>query len=104
MNISKEMRGILVDELRFVVEKMRESEEIAEKLYFYSAAYGAVHRVMNVEYDWHEIYDAMILAVDNNNLVYGTSPYGDGQSSKRIVNILKNIVIDNKLINKRITY
>ena len=51
MNLSNEMRGIFIDELRFVVEKMKESKSVAEKMYFFSAAYGAAHRIMNIEYD-----------------------------------------------------
>jgi UDP-hydrolysing UDP-N-acetyl-D-glucosamine 2-epimerase len=32
------------------------------------------------------------------------SPYGDGKAGQRIVTILKNIKIDKKLVNKKITY
>lgn len=38
------------------------------------------------------------------NLIQCRNPYGDGKSSKRIVNILRSIVIDNKLLDKKITY
>jgi len=51
MNISSKMREILVREIRFVAEKMAESEKPIDKMYFFSAIYGTVNRIFNLEYD-----------------------------------------------------
>jgi len=58
--------------------------------------------VINVNHNHNEIYRAIKKSIGRK--FDGDSPYGDGKSSKRIVNILKNVNIDNKLINKRISY
>ena len=51
MKLSAEMKKLLLDELRFVVERMKEAKEPFQKMYFFSAAYGAVNRIMNIEFD-----------------------------------------------------
>lgn len=61
MKLSTKMKRVLVDELTFALEKMKESKSAAEKLYFFSAAYGAVHRVMNIEFDDELIFIHVIL-------------------------------------------
>jgi GDP/UDP-N,N'-diacetylbacillosamine 2-epimerase (hydrolysing) len=64
--------------------------------------------VINAEFQEIEIYNAIERALSQTfyedveaNCV---NPYGDGRSSERILDILKNTVIDNKLIVKDITY
>ena len=39
-----------------------------------------------------------------NQKVIFDNPYGDGKSAKRIVKLLKTLDIDEKIIQKRITY
>lgn len=65
------------------------------------------NNVINVNHNCDAIYNAILKGMSlefKKNLKYNSSPYGDGKSSRRIVDILKNIVIDNKLRNKRMTY
>lgn len=64
--------------------------------------------VINTEFEETEIYNAMKKALSpefradvNTNCI---NPYGDGRSSERILEILTNTPIDNKLIVKDITY
>ncbi|MFA5186781.1 MAG: hypothetical protein WC551_09915 [Patescibacteria group bacterium] len=45
------MRNLLLDELRFVAEEMKKSKEPFRKMYFFSAAYAAANRIINIEFD-----------------------------------------------------
>lgn len=63
--------------------------------------------VINVEHDRAQIADAVVrvLAPEFRAGLDGTaSPYGDGQASERIVRILAEIPIDEKLLYKALTY
>lgn len=51
MQLSPNMREVLVNEVRLVVDKMSSSQNILEKLYFFSAVFGAFNRVMNIEFN-----------------------------------------------------
>ncbi|MBI2910007.1 MAG: hypothetical protein HYX92_20390 [Chloroflexi bacterium] len=51
MNISEQLRKLLVDEIRFVVQKMKASPDAGTKSYFFSAVHGAANRVSNIEFD-----------------------------------------------------
>ena len=62
--------------------------------------------VIDVDYSKEKICEAikkgLLMKLTNSSFI---NPYGDGKSSQRIVEILKNIDIrDNKLIQKQITY
>ena len=50
MKLSIEMKTVVVTEIKYVVKMMRETNNLREKTYFFSAVYGAVNRVMNIEY------------------------------------------------------
>lgn len=63
--------------------------------------------VIDVEHDALEIKKAIDIAVSGEfkeKIKDCVNPYGDGASSKRIVDILENIPIDDALLVKKITY
>jgi len=65
--------------------------------------------VINTGYDPDEIYDAIMKAIYDDNfkkiLESCKNPYGDGNASSRIMEILKNIDLrDHALIQKMLTY
>lgn len=65
------------------------------------------NNVINIErFDKDEIVKAIRDAVSPQfkSQIIKASPYGDGKSAERIVQILKDIKIDDRLVNKRITY
>jgi len=65
------------------------------------------NNIINVGHKSEEIYNAILKGISEDfrkTLKYGISPYGDGKSSTRIVDILKNVDINSKLRNKVITY
>ncbi len=51
MELSKSMRTALVDEIKSVVRKMKETSDPLEKIYFFSAISGQVVRIINFKYD-----------------------------------------------------
>jgi len=51
LNISNELREKLVNEIMFVVEKIRTEPDIRKKVYYYSAIYGEMSRVINLSFD-----------------------------------------------------
>ena len=71
---------------------------------------GRLHseNVKFVNHDKKEIKDAIIKALyDEKYIQYiqkCSNPYGDGKSSKRIVNLIDSLIIDENLLIKDITY
>jgi hypothetical protein len=51
MQISKEFKKLLVDELKTVAEKVSEETDFKKKNYFFSGAFGTVSRVFNFNFD-----------------------------------------------------
>jgi len=63
--------------------------------------------IIHSSYDTNEVVSAIkrALSAEFKTIVsQAVNPYGDGASSERIVNILKNLKIDDKLLIKRITF
>ena len=64
--------------------------------------------VINVPHDRRQISDAIRKALNdegfNKTLSQCVSPYGDGHSSERIVKVLSEISLDQKILDKRMTY
>ncbi len=51
MTISKTNRALITKELDYVARRLKGPGTDIEKIFYYSAAYGVVHRVLNIEYD-----------------------------------------------------
>jgi hypothetical protein len=47
---SDEYKEVIIKELEFVLQKMNQSNNVDDKIYFFSAIQGMLHRVMNLEY------------------------------------------------------
>jgi len=50
MAVSKKMKDVIVNEIRYSIKKMEEATSIEEKLYYFSAVQGIFHRVFNIEF------------------------------------------------------
>jgi hypothetical protein len=50
MNISKQYKEIIVEELKSIAKKMTETSDITEKIYFFSATYSIMNRIFNLEF------------------------------------------------------
>jgi hypothetical protein len=61
MNVSENYKNIIAKEFREVVEKMKETKDLSEKMYFFSATYGVVSRVFNLDFDPVLVFVHLIL-------------------------------------------
>ena len=50
MKLSAANKKILVNEIKFSIEKMKETEDPKTRLYFFSAIYGIISRIFNLEF------------------------------------------------------
>jgi len=67
--------------------------------------------IINVNYNKKEILDAINKALYDKDFkeivskkISPYNPYNDGKAAERIVNVLENVEINSKLLNKRLTY
>jgi hypothetical protein len=51
MKLTNNARKMLVNEINFVTKKMMESSAPHERLFYFSAIYGLIHRILNQEFD-----------------------------------------------------
>jgi len=51
MNVSKEMQELFANEIDFVLQRMKESNDASAKLYFFSGVYACALRIINIEFD-----------------------------------------------------
>ena len=69
---------------------------------------GTSENVIDVEHDKDEIKSAISKALFDDEFIERIknckNPYGDGKASERIVKVLCEIKLDNKLLQKKITY
>lgn len=49
MKLNLENRAKLIDEIKFVLQKMKEASDPQGKLYYFSAVYGVMNRIFNLE-------------------------------------------------------
>ena len=61
MALSDENRKAIVKEIKFAVKKMEEMKKPPEKLYYFSAVFGILHRIYNIDYDPELVYAHFIL-------------------------------------------
>ena len=76
MEISAKNRKILVNEIRTAVEYMSENNDARQKMFFFSAVFGIVNRIMNIECDpelvfVHQVTNAAYSTI-NTNLIMAT--------------------------------
>lgn len=51
MKISKKLKDYLVKEFKYVAKNMQGAQTPTQKLFYFSASFGAAQRVFNIEYD-----------------------------------------------------
>ena len=76
MEISAKNKKILVNEIRTVVEYMSGNNDARQKMFFFSAVFGVVNRIMNIECDpelvfVHQVTNAAYNII-NTNLIMAT--------------------------------
>ena len=61
MNIQGNYKRIIAKEFRGIVEKMKDTKDLSEKMYFFSATYGVVSRIFNLEFDPALVFTHFVL-------------------------------------------
>jgi len=69
MNISKNYKDIIVNEINFVINRMNESKTAEDKIFYFSAIYGMLQRIFNIEYDQDLLFAFFILRDTHNNFL-----------------------------------
>ena len=78
MELSDNSRTIIADEFKYVTKKIREEQDIAQKLYFFSGSYALIQRIFNLEYDSslilvHDVLQSTYMAINGrlNSIISG---------------------------------
>jgi hypothetical protein len=90
MKLSKQSKNKLAKEIRFVLEKIKGDEDPKAKLYYFSAIYGIMSRIFNLEYAPDLIFAHFVLSSTYN------------QINSRLQNPDKVIKIPDELFDKLI--
>ncbi|NLL90329.1 MAG: hypothetical protein GX226_04410 [Dehalococcoidales bacterium] len=88
MKISKSRKSNLVKELRYVAEKMKSTDNVHEKLFYFSAIYGEVNRIINYEYDPELVLVHQIFNTGYNTIMANLS---SNQQGTGIITIPPNL-------------
>jgi len=62
MKLSKQNKKTLIDEIKFALEKMQASKDPNSIMYYFSAVYGVMHRIFNIEYDSDLVFTHFIIS------------------------------------------
>ena len=69
MDISDEYRKLVVDEIAYVRKRMGEAKSADKKVYYYSAIFGLLERVMRMDYDRQVLFIHFVFN-STYNLIY----------------------------------
>ena len=64
MKISKQMTEHFTNEMRDVAKQIKGTENIEEKLFYFSAVFGAAQRIVNFEFDDEKMLSHRVEIVD----------------------------------------
>lgn len=68
MKLSKENKKKLIDEIRFVIGQMKQQEDPETKLYYFSAIFGIMPRIFNIDFNEDLIFAHFIISSMHNNI------------------------------------
>ena len=61
MKMSKDSQVIISNEIKYAVEQMKQSKDLEEKIYYFSAVHAMILRIFNINYDPYLVYIHLIL-------------------------------------------
>jgi len=111
MKISDSFKKIIVEEITFVAEKMEQSTQVPEKLFYFSGVHGVLQRVFNLEYVEELVYIHFVLTATYETFIQrlkgiqqgeGTIPLLEEQLNKLILTLkeLRDNIQENKDIHE----
>jgi len=97
---SDEYKQLIIKELEFVLQKMNQSTSVEDKIYYFSAIQGMLHRVMNLEYtddllvsffvtnETHQSFQQRLIGIRQGDTVVKLSEH----QMKRLIEITENFL------------
>lgn len=68
MKIQPDTRKKLIDEIKFIINKMEKEDDPKQKLYYFSGIHGVLSRIFNFEYDPELVFAHVILNFAYNSI------------------------------------
>ncbi len=68
MKLSTENKQKIVDEIKFVIDQLKQQEEPEAKLYYLSAVYGIMPRIFNIDYSDDLVFAYYVINSAFNNI------------------------------------
>lgn len=68
MKIKKENKKTLINEIEFAIQKMKEEQNPKAKIYYFSAVYGVMQRIFNIDYDSDLVFAHFVISSTFNNV------------------------------------
>ncbi len=110
MRLSPKMKTNLFNEIGTALKHMRATDNPAEKLFFFSAVYGAAFRIVNIEFDPELSFLHLVTAGAHNmmsvNLAASLQPRAARTFPKEVFDMLQDALEDlaNKIQKDEETY
>ena len=61
MKIKKSSREMIVSEIDYVINKMKEMDDLVQKLYYFSGVQAIIQRIFNIDYDPELVFAFYVL-------------------------------------------
>jgi len=68
MKLSARNKKTLIDEIKFALVKMKSEKEPNSILYYFSAVYGVMYRIFNIEYDSDLVFAHFVISSTYNQI------------------------------------
>ena len=68
MRIKEDTRKKLIDEIKFILSKMKKEIDREQKIYYFSGIHGIISRIFNFEYDPELIFAHVVLSFTHSNI------------------------------------
>lgn len=89
MQLPKGLKDRLAEEFRFAATKMAETPDVQRKLYYYSAFYGEVSRILNQSWDSELSLLHLVIQSSHNLINSRVSAFASG--ADRIIDLPENL-------------
>jgi hypothetical protein len=100
ISLSPKLRERFLEEIKYSVEKMGKASDPIQKLYYFSATYGEMQRLLNIEYNQDLVFAHFILSEAYKAFMGRIRAFKDNQETavpllveqvERLVNLTKEL-------------
>ncbi len=110
MELPEEYKNKIIDEFRFIISKIKESNSVDESSFYFSGTYGIINRILNFKFNRHLQFMHFILNTSHQATVQRISMLKSGDATvpinmeffHKLVKILEELV--EKIENGERTY